>query len=301
MISDDTEHTLFVAQALLSNPDDVQAFQKSLAWKRRLWLLGAPAGIGFATLKATLRLWAGFPPSKSGVFSAVNGPSMRSALIGAYYADNPARRKQYVTASTRITHTDARAEVAAQAVAEAAAWSLKQQGSNEELIARLLTLDPNRDWLEICQLLKAALSTRKSVAGFAASLGLSRRVTGYAYHSVPIALYAFLLQANDFRAALESALNCGGDTDTVGAITGALCGAVVGEKGIPREWVTKITDWPRSPSLLRRVGDRLAAQKSSKSGASGPVRYFWPGVIVRNIVFLVLVLVHGLRRLLPPY
>jgi ADP-ribosylglycohydrolase len=112
---------------------------------------------------------------------------------------------------------------------------------------------------------------------FAASLGLSRGVTGYAYHSVPVALYAFLLQPNDFRAALEPALNCGGDTDTVGAITGALCGAVVGEQGIPKEWVTGICDWPRSISLLRRVSERLAAQKSSNSRALGPV----PKVVIR--------------------
>ena len=40
MVSDDTEHTLFVAQALLTHPDDVDAFQRCLAWKLRLWLLG---------------------------------------------------------------------------------------------------------------------------------------------------------------------------------------------------------------------------------------------------------------------
>src|ERR1700757_4448141 len=52
MVSDDTEHTLFVAQALLAHPDDPIAFQRCLAWKLRLWLLGVPAGIGLATLKA---------------------------------------------------------------------------------------------------------------------------------------------------------------------------------------------------------------------------------------------------------
>ena len=55
MVSDDTEHTLFVAQALLAYPDDATKFQRCLAWKLRLWLLGLPAGIGLATLKAILR------------------------------------------------------------------------------------------------------------------------------------------------------------------------------------------------------------------------------------------------------
>ena len=69
MVSDDTEHTLFVAQALLTHPGDPIAFQRCLAWKLRLWLLGLPAGIGLATLKAILKLWLGISPNRSGVWS----------------------------------------------------------------------------------------------------------------------------------------------------------------------------------------------------------------------------------------
>ena len=68
MYSDDTEHTFFVAQALLSHSNDPAAFQRCLAWKLRLWLLGLPAGVGLATLRAVLKLWLGFPASRSGVF-----------------------------------------------------------------------------------------------------------------------------------------------------------------------------------------------------------------------------------------
>src|SRR5262245_21409015 len=48
MISDDTEHTLMVAQALLAHPNDAAAFQRSLARKFRWWLAGLPGGVGFA-------------------------------------------------------------------------------------------------------------------------------------------------------------------------------------------------------------------------------------------------------------
>src|SRR6516162_1299842 len=68
MISDDTEHTCLVGQALLRAPDDAERFGRALAWGLRLWLLGLPAGVGLATLRATVRLWLGFPPSRSGVF-----------------------------------------------------------------------------------------------------------------------------------------------------------------------------------------------------------------------------------------
>jgi hypothetical protein len=51
----------------------------------RGWLLSLPAGIGFATLRAILKLWLGFPLNRSGVYSAGNGPAMRVAVIGAFF------------------------------------------------------------------------------------------------------------------------------------------------------------------------------------------------------------------------
>ena len=103
-----------------------------------------------------------------------------------------------------------------------------------------------------------------------------------------------------FRAALTAVLDCGGDTDTVGAILGALMGARLGRGAIPPEWLDRICDWPRSVGLLAQVAERLDQQRNSKQGL-GPVRYFWPGLLVRNLVFLITVLCHGFRRLLPPY
>src|SRR5262245_43668739 len=69
-VSDDTEHTCMVAQALGSAPRGPDAFARRVGWRLRWWLLGLPAGVGFATLRATLKLWLGFSPSNSGVFSA---------------------------------------------------------------------------------------------------------------------------------------------------------------------------------------------------------------------------------------
>jgi ADP-ribosylglycohydrolase len=300
MISDDAEHTLFVAQSLLAHPDDVTKFQRCLAWKLRLWLLGLPAGIGLATLKAILRLWLGFPPSRSGVWSAGNGPAMRSAILGAYFAEDAKKRRTFVSAATRLTHTDPKAETAALAVAEAAALSVGQSSSTEAWLSNLPSLGGDDQWKEICRKLTAALAARRSVSEFADELGLQRGVTGYAYHSVPVALYAWLRHAGDYRSALTTALDCGGDTDTVGAIVGALMGAQLGYRAIPQEWVEGICDQPRSVGCLAKVAERLSQQKTTTQ-ALGPVCYFWPGLLVRNSVFFVTVLIHGFRRFLPPY
>ncbi len=298
MVSDDTEHTFFVAQALLAHPSDSAAFQRSLAWKLRLWLLGLPAGVGLATARAILRLWIGIPPSRSGVRSAGNGPAMRSALLGAFFAEDANRRREFVAASTRLTHTDPRAETAAQAVAEAAAWTTRGEKEAATFLSTLRTLGEDQEWPTLCTQLGASLEMQKSTQEFADSLGLSSGVTGYAYHTVPVALYAFLRHSSDYRSALESVLYCGGDTDSTGAITGALAGAAMGAEAIPSEWREGLVEWPRSVRVMEKVGKRLAEQRAVRDPL-GPVRYFWPAIPLRNALFLAIVLAHGFGRLVP--
>ena len=300
MISDDTEHTIFVAQALLAHPDNPDRFQRALANQLRFWLLGLPAGIGLATLKSILKLWVGFSPNRSGVYSAGNGPAMRSAIIGAYFADKPELRADWVRASTRITHTDPRAEIAAIAVANAAAWIVNQSGDPAGFLPVLMQQQTDAEWQKILVQLNQSLATGETTAQLAVTMGLEKGVSGYAYHSVPIALYAWLRHPYDFRAALESVLNCGGDTDTVGAIVGALVGAQVGADGIPRAWLVGLVDWPRSRGLLNELASRLEMQLLTGK-TQGPAKYFWPGLAVRNLLFIAVVLTHGFRRLLPPY
>ncbi len=303
MISDDTEHTLFVAQALLDHPSDVDGFRRSLAWKLRWWFLSLPAGLGFATLRAILKLWLGWPAHKSGVFSAVNGPAMRAGIIGAYFHDDPIKRKEFVAASTLLTHTDPKALVGSLAVAAAAAWEVAQGNGDETrcdgLMSELASLgDDDHQWRDLVDQTRAALKRGRDVDEFAVELGLEKGVSGYVYHTVPVAIYACLKHHGAFADALRAVLSLGGDTDTVGAIVGAMAGASVGRSGIPQSWVRGIMDWPRTPALLEKVGDRLAQQRD-EDNALGAIRYFWPGVLLRNIVFLIVVLLHGFRRLVP--
>lgn len=299
MISDDTEHTLMLAQALLECPADPDAFQRALARRLRWWLVGLPAGVGFATLRAILKLWMGIPPSRSGVMSAGNGPAMRTALLGVYFADDAERRQRFVRASTQITHRDRRAEIAALAVAENAAWMAQQRDDVDALLESLTNLSDLVEWAAILAKIAAGLSRDQPTANFTLEMGMVRGVSGYAFQSVPVAIYTALRHRNDFEAALTEAIACGGDTDTVGAITGALVGARAGVAGIPAPWRGGIIEWPRSLPLLHRVGERLNQQLATSSEL-GPLPYFWPAIPLRNLAFLAVVLAHGFRRLIPP-
>jgi ADP-ribosyl-[dinitrogen reductase] hydrolase len=288
-----------IAQALLESPHDADGFQRHFAWKLRWWLASAPAGVGFATLRAILKLWIGFPRNASGVYSAGNGPAMRSALLGVYFAESPEQRREFVRASAHLTHRDPRAEIAAAAVAETAALLTNGWDGEADLFAALESLSDDAEWLSLATHLRAAICRGQSVSEFAQTIGAAQGVSGYAYQTVPVAIYAAVLHRDDFAAALTAAIACGGDTDTVGAIVGALVGTRLGVAGIPSSWRTGIIEWPRSLALLERVAVRLHRQQQSPSGLGG-VSYFWQGIPVRNLVFLAIVLAHGFRRLFPP-
>lgn len=298
MWSDDTEHMLCVAAALLTAGNSPGQFQRELARRLRWWFAGLPAGVGMATARACLKLWLGVSPARSGVFSAGNGPAMRSALIGACFADDAKRRRDFTAASTRLTHTDPRALTAALAVAEAAAWVARGEPSRLAFLQLLPSLGEDAEWQSLCDSMRVSLEQGESVAGFARGLGAEHGVSGYAYHTVPVALFAWLRHPQNFEAALTSALDCGGDTDTVGAIVGALAGAEVGAAVIPAEWVTGIVEWPRDTDFVRRLADELAGNTGRV-----PPGAWWrgPATLPRNLLFLAVVLAHGVRRLLPPY
>ena len=302
MVSDDTEHTVFVAQCLARGPVDAKSFQKMLAAKLRWWLLCIPAGIGFATLRAILKLWIGFPPSRSGVFSAGNGPAMRSALIGAYFADKDVTFKStmaYVRASTRLTHTDPKAETAALAVALTAAWSVTTADPTTRSKAirpywLLANVVDDGNWVVLVNHILNAHERHLTVSDFALELGLKKGVTGYAYHTVPVALYAWLTHYGDYRAGLEAVLNCGGDTDTVGAITGALLAL---NSEIPEEWSSGLCDYPISRDYLESLA--VALELGPDEITQEIPTFAWIALPFRNIVFLAIIVAHVCRRLIP--
>lgn len=306
MVSDDTEHACMTAQALLAAPENSESFARSLAWRLRGWILGVPAGIGWGTLRAILKLWIGFSPERSGVASAGNGPAMRSPILGVCLGNDPEKLETYVGASTRLTHTDPRAHEGALVIALAAWLGAKHETGNVDskaVLARLRGAIRNEELLQQLERVESHLRRDEPAEVLADGMGLAEGVTGYVCHTVPIALYCWLRSPTDFRRAVESVIRLGGDTDTTASIVGALAGASSGASGIPRDLLDGLFEWPRSVGWMRELSARLARRFGGEgSGESlGSVPLFWPGLVVRNLAFALIVLAHGFRRIFPPY
>jgi ADP-ribosyl-[dinitrogen reductase] hydrolase len=115
------------------------------------------------------------------------------------------------------------------------------------------------------------------------------------YHTVPVVLFAWFKWHDSkgmFKTTMIEVLNCGGDTDTTGAIIGALSGAKEGTTNIPNEWMSKIADWPRGADMIENHVSALVNDEAARSP-------LWIFCITRNLLFLIIVLSHGLLRLFP--
>jgi len=302
MISDDTEHTCLVAQALIASGNDVDVFRRNLAWRLRWWLFGLPAGVGSATLRSIAKLWLGVNPRDSGVFSAGNGPAMRAAIIGVAVPD-PEQLRAFVRASTRLTHTDPKAEYGALAVALAAQFASSAQLSDSAAYLAELQQHLQAEGDELMALLAQASTSAQqgqSTQDFAAEIGSDWGVSGYIYRSVPVALQACWLYHHDFRSAIMAIVECGGDTDSVGAIAGGILGCANPADELPQHWLNGLMEWPRSVSWMEQLGSQLG-HVTQTGQAEKPIGLFPASVLLRNFGFLAIVLFHGFRRLLPPY
>lgn len=290
MVSDDTEHTVIVGRAL-AHTHTLADYRLALARGLRRWLRTLPGGVGLATLRALLRLNLGVPPHRSGVHSAGNGPAMRAALLGVCVPRE--ELVQYVDASTTLTHTDPRAASGALAVALAAHFASHGQSGR----ALIESVAAHIDEPELRAALHSVATHTDSASGLRAYLAennLEHGVSGFVMHTVPVALLV-AATAPSVESAVTQAVRLGGDTDSVGAITGAITGARFGADAIPADWVAGLLDWPLSVA-------RLDALATSLHEGTPPPPYRYGAATLRNLlVFMPLVLAHGFRRLAPPW
>ncbi|WP_313919993.1 ADP-ribosylglycohydrolase family protein [Tahibacter sp.] len=297
MVSDDTDHTIFIAQALLRSGGNVDRFRAVLAWRLRCWLLSLPAGIGFGTLRGILKLWLGLKPS--GVVSAGNAPAMRSSLLGCYFADDTSARRAHVAASTALTHSDPRALAGALAIAETAARIARGEWRERPkplAFAQAVTeVSDDERWRALQPLLAEACGSENPTLLLRERLRVQQAVPGFVMCSVPFALLAWYEGHGDYARTLRLCVDAGGDADTHGAMAGALAAMVCGEACIPPVLINGYKDWPHGRRYLQDLANALDDPRSPCS------THFSPALLLRSPAFIAAVAVHGLRRVLPPY
>ena len=284
--SDDYDHACMTVEAFLVANGNVTHFQKELAERIKWWSLCIPGGIGLATLRSSIKLWLRCSPTKSGVFSAGNGPAMRSHILGTLATDME-HLKNLVCASTQISHTDPKALNGALVVAIASRCSSLGITTGIEFLNELkhafIGMPVDTTFLDTINLVVQSVIQQETTEAYCARF-YKNGVSGYMYNTVPAVIHAWLSHPLNVKHAVQAVISCGGDTDTTGSIVGGIVGAspkVVSDPSLTRNLIL----WPRNLNYIENL-------------VMTPVKpkiHAWQ-YLCRNVWFNVVVLIHGLLR-----
>lgn len=233
--SDDTQMSLMVAASLINNdgfnPEDLS--------KRYVdWIESKQArGYGKTTYMAVQNLISGKHWSESGIAGSLgNGTAMRAAPFGVYFRNDLSTLVSVLKVDSAITHASADAEAGAIAIGVAAAYAINNDLDN--LLEKILVHLPESKVKSIIYSLDSLISNKDITPAQALRvLGTKANVK----ETVPAALYCFL-RFNNYHDGVIAAIKAGGDTDTTGAIVGALFAAKNGVKDISDIWIENIED-----------------------------------------------------------
>ncbi|MEU1199722.1 ADP-ribosylglycohydrolase family protein [Streptomyces sp. NPDC005813] len=243
--TDDTQMAVLVAESLLQQggpdlPDIFARFQQ--------WAAAEPKDIGLQTEDV---LTNGMPWDLAAAIhfqvnqrAAGNGSLMRASTSAVYFA----RAGQSAT-------MDAARRIAALTHGDRAAW--EGTAIFHELIRLSLTgVDPLRALPDVLDLVDPG-HRRRYATVLAADWhpAQATEFNGAVWPCLGTAVWA-LRSTTSFEDALRAAIDVGGDTDTVAAVTGALAGAHYGWEAIPARWTESLhVPLPGFGGRVLRVAD----------------------------------------------
>ena len=247
-VTDDTEQALLVASLLVRGRGSssgrvalnaVEFAHSLLAWEDSMIERGSLDLLGPSTKAALERVRAGEDPLSVGGAGTTNGAAMRVTPIGiAVSTADPEAFAESVWSSCRVTHATRQGFQSAALVAAAVSMGIDAASSSASDVRALLweavsyvdSLPERGAWAPDPDVVAA---TRRALELASTSplpsLELLAEQIGSSVASAQAIPMAFALLARDpSPRALLDAANIGGDTDTIGAIAGAILGAAAG-------------------------------------------------------------------------
>ena len=187
-----------------------------------------------------------------------NGGAMRIAPVGlAYRHAAPAVLHQAVEDALLCTHVHPEAVDGAFIQARAVAVAARSSPAEFDPYGLLRELHEMSRTTVVR--LKLEALTRGWEEHHPDLLVIAKAGTGIrASEAVAAALWAFLRHGAEPESCIIRAVGFGGDTDTIGAMAGALAGALHGRSWIPGRWYDTIENGPGGRDQIIQVARRLA-------------------------------------------
>lgn len=280
-VTDDTEQALLIASLLLKghgsglNLDAGEFSHALLAWEDSMIERGSLDLLGPSTKAALERVRAGENPLRVGGEGTTNGAAMRVTPIGI--AASTSDRQLFADAvwsSCQVTHATRQGFQSAALVAAAVSLGIDAGAADVtdllwKAVAFVRSLPERGAWSPEPDVVAATHRALKLAAQPASSLEWLAGQIGTAVASAQAIPMAFALLARDpSPRALLQAANLGGDTDTIGAIAGAILGASLGVEVFDAYGLAQVEQV--SQLDLPSVATDLLALRDRESGGAAP-------------------------------
>lgn len=280
-VTDDTEQALLIASLLLKghgsglNLDASEFSHALLAWEDSMIERGSLDLLGPSTKAALERVRAGENPLRVGGEGTTNGAAMRVTPIGI--AASTSDRQLFADAvwsSCQVTHATRQGFQSAALVAAAVSLGIDAGAADvTDLLWKAVTfvrsLPERGAWSPEPDVVAATHRALKLAAQPSSSPQWLAGQIGTAVASAQAIPMAFALLARDpSPRALLQAANLGGDTDTIGAIAGAILGASLGVEVFDAYGLAQVEQV--SQLDLPSVATDLLALRDREGGGSTP-------------------------------
>ncbi len=216
----------------------------------------------------------GASPATSGRNGTTNGAAMRIAPVGISTRPSPLDELvDQVERACRLTHNTGEAIAAAAAVASVISSGIDGLDFCAAIPQAIMAAERGQQRgyangnSQIARKISSAIAFARSGASeeeFAKEIGTSVA----SHESVPAAFGVILLAGGDPWKATLIAANIGDDTDTIGAISGAMAGACVGVSGFPTDKADQVR---RANALaIEQIAVDLLALRERNSATAQP-------------------------------
>ena len=287
-VTDDTEQALLIASLLLKghgsglNLDAGEFSHALLAWEDSMIERGSLDLLGPSTKAALERVRAGEDPLRVGGEGTTNGAAMRVTPIGI--AASTSDRQLFADAvwsSCQVTHATRQGFQSAALVAAAVSLGIDAGAADVtallwEAVDFVRSLPERGAWSPEPDVVAATHRALKLAAQPSSSLEWLAEQIGTAVASAQAIPMAFALLARDpSPRALLQAANLGGDTDTIGAIAGAILGASLGVEvfdayGLAQVEQVSQLDLPSVATDLLSLRDREGGGSTPAAATTSP-------------------------------
>ena len=248
-VTDDTEQTLLLAARLINGNgtlDETLWAEDLIAWEADVRKRGLRDLLGPSTKAALEAMLSGTTPAEAGRHGTTNGAAMRIAPVGVATPSSSLNTLvDQVELACRLTHNTGEAIAAAAAVASVISSGIDGLSFDAALSRALKAaeLGQKRGYAEGNRQISRNISEAVAYArtGVSVEKFVDKVGTSVASHeAIPAAFGVVILAGGDPWKATLIAANIGDDTDTIGAISGAMAGACVGVSGFPAEKIDQV-------------------------------------------------------------